>query len=425
MAHLLMVDSWVTEMGQFLPQAIERLGHSFTFVTRDLTHYLKKPPPKGWHPLLNAQNILTTDTNDAASLIRFAERYRTVVPFDGVITSCDYYLSTVAQLADHFGLPTTPADAFETARLKHRMRAALDRAELPNARYRVTTSWEETQAAASEIGYPVVLKPTDLCSSMFVVVAQDEATLRRAFQQLEDFPINTRKIAREPIFLIEEYLRGEEISVEAFTYQGETTIIGITDKSLSSPPAFIETGHMTPAVLPASDAEATTSLVKKALAAVGYTHGMSHTEVKLTPDGPRIVEINVRCGGGHISQLYRLTQGVDPVEMMVQLALGQRPTYEPEETGIKSAAVMYYVAPRGGTVAEVRGLNTLQDDPSVVEWHVPALAGTTLREPVDNNDCLGHVLTIDRDGPGVRAKAEAALARIELTYADERIGALA
>ncbi|MFN8632990.1 MAG: ATP-grasp domain-containing protein [Chloroflexota bacterium] len=425
MAHLLMVDSWVTEMGQFLPQAIERLGHTFTFATRDLTHYLKKPSPKGWHPLLNARSIVTTDTNDAASLIAWAERYHQFAPFDGVITSCDYYLSTVAQLAEHFGLPTTPPDAFETARLKHRMRAALDRAGLPNARYKVTTTWKETRAAAEAIGYPVVLKPTDLCSSMFVVVARDEQTLRGAFDQLDDFPINTRKITREPIFLVEEYLRGEEISVEAFTFDGQTTILGLTDKSLSEPPAFIETGHMTPAIVSPENAEATIDLVQKSLRAVGYTHGLSHTEVKLTPDGPRIVEINVRCGGGHISQLYRLTQGVDPVEMMVQLALGQRPTYEPKATGVQSATVMYYVAPRGGTVGQVRGLDGLDRDPNVVEWHLPDLAGTTLREPIDNNDCLGHVLTVDREGSGARAKAEAALARIELSYADERVGALA
>jgi biotin carboxylase len=424
MAHLLMVDSWVTEMGQFLPQAIEGLGHTFTFVTRDLTHYLKKPPPKGWHPLLNARNILTTETNDTAALIQFAERYHAIAPFDGVITSCDYYLSAVAQLAEHFGLPTTPPDAFETARLKHRMRAALDRAGLPNARYAVTRSWLETQVAAERIGYPVVLKPVDLCSSMFVVVAQDEATLRSAFDQLAAFPINTRKIPREPIFLIEEYLTGEEISVEAFTYDGQTTIIGLTDKSLSQPPAFIETGHMTPAIVEPSVAQASAELVTQALTAVGYTHGMSHTEVKLTPHGPRIVEINVRGGGGHISQLYRLVQGVDPVEMMVQLALGHRPAYEPRETGITSAAVMYYVAPRGGTITQVRGLDTLDANPNVVEWHLPNLVGTTLREPIDNNDCLGHVLCVDRAGSAARAQAEAALAQIELTYADERIGAL-
>jgi len=259
---------------------------------------------------------------------------------------------------------------------------------------------------------------------MFVVVAHDAATLRGAFDRLDDFPINTRKIPREPIFLIEEYLYGEEISVEAFTYAGETTVIGLTDKSLSAPPAFIETGHMTPAVVEPAVAQATIDLVKRALAAVGYTHGMSHTEVKLTPDGPRIVEINVRCGGGHISELYRLVHGVDPVEMMVQLALGQRPTYQPRATGITSAAVMYYVAPRGGTVAEVRGLGTLDADPHVAEWHLPPLAGTALREPVDNNDCLGHVLCTDTEGTGARARAEAALGRIELTYADERTAAL-
>jgi argininosuccinate lyase len=417
MAHLLMIDSWVTEMGQFLPQAIERLGHSFTFVTRDLHHYLKKPPPSGSHPLLNATNILKTETNDTPALIRFAERYRQLIPFDGVITSCDYYLSAVARLAEHFGLPTTPPDAFETARLKHRMRAALDVAGLPNSRYRVTVTWPETRAAAAEIGFPVVLKPVDLCSGMFVVVAHDEAELHQAFASLADFPINTRKMAREPIYLVEEFLVGEEFSVEALTYAGQTQIIGITDKSLSHPPAFIEDGHMVPALVDEASAAAMCELTRSALDAVGYAHGMSHTELKLTPAGPRIVEINVRCGGGHISELYRLVHGVDPVEMMVQLALGQRPTFEPRDTGIRSAAVSYVVPPRGGHVAAVHGTSTLDADPSVLHWALNPVAGTFVRDPIDNNDCIGHVLCVDREGHSARTLVEGAVARIEFEYA--------
>src|SRR5919197_184594 len=126
MAHLLMIDSWVTEMGQYLPEAIVRMGHSFTFVTRDLHHYLKKPLPGGKiHPLLYATNVLTTDTNDTSHLLDFVDRYRRLI-----------------------------ADA-----------------DLPNPAFGVASSWDEARGIAAEIGYPVVLKPADLCSSMVVTRA--------------------------------------------------------------------------------------------------------------------------------------------------------------------------------------------------------------------------------------------------------------
>jgi biotin carboxylase len=418
MAHLLMIDSWVMEMGYFLPEAILRLGHTFTLVTRDLHYYLRRPPPTGHHPLLDAQAILTFETNDTPALLDFVERYRAFQPYDGVITSCDYYLGVVAQIAGRLGLPTTSPAAFDTARLKHRMRQALADAGLPNPAFHLTSSWEEARAAAAEIGYPVVLKPVDLCAGMFVALADDEAGLHRAFVDLEGFPVNNRKQPRPPLFLIEEYLEGPEFSVEGFVYAGDPTIIGITDKSLTGYPAFIENGHMAPAALDPGDADALADLVRRALAAVGYSHGMFHTEVKLTPAGPRIVEINVRCCGGHISELYRRVLGVDPVEIMVQLALGQRPRFAPVDTGIKSAAVQYFVPPRGGYVTHVRGTETLADDPSIVHWHLNPLAGTHLREPVDNNDCLGHVVCVDREGLSARARAEAAIDRIELVYAE-------
>ncbi|MYW08502.1 carboxylate--amine ligase, partial [Streptomyces sp. SID2563] len=54
MAHLLMVESWVGSMSRLLPRAIREGGHEFTFLTRDLHHYLRSAPEGTRHPLLSA-----------------------------------------------------------------------------------------------------------------------------------------------------------------------------------------------------------------------------------------------------------------------------------------------------------------------------------------------------------------------------------
>src|ERR1700687_3003906 len=135
------------------------MGHTFTFVASNPDAYLARPPADAPHPLLAADQILTADTNDRPALVEFLEREHARLKFDGVTTACDYYLEHVAQAAARLGLPGPPPLAEETARLKHRMRQALDAAGLPNAAFRVADDWPAVHAAADALGFPVVLKP--------------------------------------------------------------------------------------------------------------------------------------------------------------------------------------------------------------------------------------------------------------------------
>jgi biotin carboxylase len=417
-AHLLVIESWITEMGHFVPQRIQSLGHRFTFVTRDLQHYLKSPHGGPAHPLLNAETIVERETNDEGALLDFLVEQHAVDPFDGVLTSCDYYLGTVARAAARLGLPGPPPDALDTARLKHRMRQAFFIAGLPNPAFRVATTWPEARDAAAALGYPLVFKPVDLSGGMFVALVPDESSLRAAFDRLEAFPINNRHQVRPREVLLETYMDGPEVSVDAVTINGQTTVLGLTDKSLTGAPYFIEDSHMFPAPVDPELAADTVELVRAALAAVGYTHGVSHTELRLTADGPRIVEINVRPGGGHISELHELVIGISPVELLVRLALGEQPDLTPRPTGVASAAVQYVVPPRGGTVTAIRGTELFENDPDLRHWELKPVVGTTLRAPIDNSDCMGHVQYVDRSGPGARARAERAVAHLRFEFDD-------
>jgi argininosuccinate lyase len=419
LAHLLMIESWVFSTAYLLPEAIHRLGHRFSLMTRDLGHYLNRPQAAGQvHPLLTADNIVKTETNDVAATVAIARRLHEVFRFDGVLTACDYYFDAVAAVAEALDLPGMRPGQVETARTKHLMRAALDRAGLPNVRWQLATDWNGAREAAARIGYPLVLKPVDLCASMFVSYVADEAELRAAYERLAAFGRNARQQQRPPRFLLEEYLVGEEVSVETCTYRDQTSVIGITDKVLAGFPGFIEVGHQFPAALDRPAADAATDLVVRALRAVGYSHGMGHVEVKLTADGPRIVEINPRVGGNYIFELIRLVSGLDTLGMLAQLAAGERPTLEPAETGIRSAGVRLLLPSRDGQVVDVRGLDSLEQDPRVVRWQVREVAGTEVRVPRDNNDYLGHVIAVDREGPGAGRYAAEAAARVELVYAE-------
>ncbi|WP_181359226.1 ATP-grasp domain-containing protein [Streptomyces sporangiiformans] len=411
MAHLLMVESWVGSMSRLLPRAIREGGHEFTFLTRDLHHYLRSAPEGAAHPLLGARNVITADTNATDALLPEIERLHEVLRFDGVITSCDYYLPTVARIAGHLGLPGSTPQAVEDACRKDATRRVLADAGVPGPRFAVHEEWADIARVAREIGYPLVVKPVDLCAGMYVRRVDDEEQLAAAVRALADLPVNARGQRREPVVLLEELLDGPEVSVETVSHAGAVHVVGVTDKSIGGAPAFIETGHMFPAALSGADAEAAEQTALAALKALGLTGGVvAHTEIKLTSAGPRVVEVNPRPAGNRITELVRHVTGIDLAAAFVEVSLGRRPDLRRSDTGLRSAAIGFLVPETSGTLESLDG-GELQDAPGVLEVQLAA-PGRQVKAAGSNNEYLGHVMAGDAESLGARDHVEVLLGEL-------------
>ncbi|MEV8310278.1 ATP-grasp domain-containing protein [Streptomyces flavidovirens] len=411
MAHLLMVESWVGSMSRLLPRSIREAGHEFTFLTRDLHHYLRSAPEGAAHPLLAARHVLTTETNDTEALLSFAERAHELLRFDGVITSCDYYLRTAARIAGRLGLPGPAPEAVENACRKDATRRVLAEAGLPGPRFAVCADWAEAADAAREIGYPLVLKPVDLCAGMFVRRVDDESALAHAYRALAGFPVNARGQRRDPVVLLEELLEGPEVSVETVSYGGTAHVVGVTDKSVGGAPAFIETGHMFPAALPPADTEAAVDTARLALKALGLDGVVAHTEIKLTADGPRVVEVNPRPAGNRITELIRHVTGIDLAAACVDVAIGREPDLRRRPTGLSSAAIGFLVPDTDGALEAIDGADTVRAADGLLELQL-ADPGKAVKAAGSNNEYLGHVMAGDTQGLGARDRVETLLAEL-------------
>lgn len=421
MAHFAMIESWLLSSGLLLPQRIRALGHRYTLICESAQRYRHFALIGQTHPVMAlARRVVELPTNDAAQLLPALEKLHAEDRFDGVITSCDYYLRAVALTAEQLGLPGAAPATVQVANSKHLMREAMRRAGLPGPLFATVKTWPEATTEAKRIGYRLIAKPVDLCASQLVRLVRDEAELERAFNEICALEHNARGQCRSPLVLLESFLSGPEVSVETVTFEGRTEVVGITDKSLVGFPYFVESGHMFPAPLAAGDAPAVAELAVQALTAVGYDHGVAHVEIKLTDAGPRVVEINTRVGGNWISELVRQVQERNPLDAMVSLALGQPWQQVAADTGVRSAAIQFLLPRRAGRIAGVDGWTELEHDDRIVDRQLrPDLAGRIVREPHDNDDYLGYVMCVDRDGHRARAMAESCIDSITLRYAEQ------
>jgi predicted ATP-grasp superfamily ATP-dependent carboligase len=119
----------------------------------------------------------------------------------------------------------------------------------------------------------------------------------------------------------EHTLSADVVSVESVVRSGVFTHVMVTGRFPYEPP-FRDTGGFLPSELERNEWESVCELAATAARIVGIRDGVIHTEIKMTPAGPRIVEINGRLGGG-VSKLIERIGGPSMYVWVMRLALGQ------------------------------------------------------------------------------------------------------
>ncbi|MFY1669648.1 ATP-grasp domain-containing protein [Plantactinospora sp. WMMB334] len=251
-------------------------------------------------------------------------------PVAGVLCYDELRVVPAAELARALGLPGPSPEAARACRDKAICRRLLDRAGVPQPRSVPVTDLPGAARAAERIGYPVVVKPRDMAGSVGVCLVEDPVQLAEAVRHAR--AVVFAGVPRHAGFLVEEYLVGPEVSVDTVVRDGRTVPVVVAHKSQDLKPTFEETGHLVRAGDDLLADAALTGILAAAHRAIGWTHGITHTEIRLTPSGPRIVEINGRFGGDLIPYLGQLATGVDLLEAAAALALGGTPALTPGRT---------------------------------------------------------------------------------------------
>jgi biotin carboxylase len=310
---------------------------------------------------------------------------------------------TAHEAAEELHAEVNSAAAIRFLADKHAMRDLLARHELSPVSFESAPTRHDVPAAVERIGRPAVVKPVALAGSRGVFLWQ-EARDRAAWTELVD------AYGYEGPFLVEEYLRGPEYSVETLSQDGRHRVVGITEKLLGAPPLFVEVGHVHPAPLPRDREQAIKELTVRFLTLCGYRFGPAHTEIIWTAHGPRIVESQARLGGDRIPKLVELAGGLD-IEQAIFTGLAGAPAEVPEPTA--TAAVRFFTFPPGH-VDGVRGLAKVRALPYVDELTLRLRPGDTAEEVRDSKGRQGHVIVSGATPELVRSRCAEVLAAIEL-----------
>jgi biotin carboxylase len=320
---------------------------------------------------------------------------------DGIVSpGADWTVGVAARVAERVGLrhPIDPATA-ALATNKQRQRAALARAGVDQPASRVITAYEEG------LPVPCVVKAPDR-------QGQRGLTLVRSQDDLPAAVADAIAASRSGSALVEELVEGPEVTVNAVSLDGRFVPLTVTDRLTAEPPAFgVALAHAWPS---GHDVSASVQAATLAAAALGIRNGPTYTQLRLGAEGPQVVEVAARLGGGHDAELCEAALGVDLNGLALAFALGEAPSGS--STRARSGAcVVFLVAPEGELVG-TDGIDRARAVEGVLDVLVYRRPGHVFGPLRRGSDRAGAILAVgdSRDDALARARRAAEAVRFQV-----------
>lgn len=333
-------------------------------------------------------------------------------PVDAVVAVDDQGVVVAARAAELLGLPHNPPEAAARTRDKGELRRALDAAEVPQPRWAPIDDPERVP----DVGFPCVVKPTGLSGSQGVIRADDTAAARAAAHRAHD-------IACGGPLLVEEFVPGPEVAVEALLREGTLEVLAVFDKpDPLDGPYFEETIYVTPSRLPAAVLDTVTRVAADAARAIGLREGPVHAELRITPDPThatgapdaqvRVIDVAARSIGGLCARALRFGAGISLEEVILRHALGL-PLADLTREGAASGVMMLPI-PRSGTLRAVHGQDAARAVPGIVGLELSIHPGRPLVALPEGDRYLGFLFARGATPDDVEASLRRAHAHLDV-----------
>lgn len=348
------------------------------------------------------ESVHIVNFNETVLAVKLAETIHSTAPFDAIWTFTEQAVEITSLVAGELNFPRIPYETVQLAQDKSKFRKCLNDHGLSTVAFMQSDRMDEIRRFCMEVGYPVVAKPVDGAGSKNVFIIENERELEYVFQEHNQFSR----------YIVEEYLDGPEISVEFISFDGVHYPLVITDKMVI-PKRCVEIGHTIPSKFSSklSLKQEIFHLVKQMLDLIGFRTGPSHTEIKLTSKGPKIIEVNIRPAGDFIPYMIKKALGYDVFSETLKYLTGQPHSVPHLQQG--AAAVRYFQFP-AGICEEITGVDEVRQDPNLIWLEFNLKPGDMIPDAVDTYTRSGCVVVKGETAEQAAAHVEQLMRKIRV-----------
>jgi len=284
------------------------------------------------------------------------------------------------------GLPHNSPSAAIAARDKFVMRQSLLSGKVLSPKFMSFQHNANPEEITKQIHYPCVLKPLLLNGSRGVIRANNPAEFKTAWHCIRNILSNS--VGTQ--IMVEDYIPGNEVAVEALITDKGIKILAIFDKP--DPligPFFEETIYVTPSRLPQeAQLEIETTLISAAKA-LGLRFGPIHAEFRINERGVWPIEIAGRTIGGLCSNILSFGSGLSLEELVLLQASGSN--IEKFAADDRSKGVMMIPIPKRGILRKITGIEQAESIAAIDKIEITAKLNYPLTPLPEGDGYLGFI----------------------------------
>lgn len=336
---------------------------------------IEKIKDKGYNPIVVslvedepgmviAQDKILADFCNQELMLEYARQYNVC----GIITDqTDIPVRTVAYVSERLNFPTI---GYETACLftdKYKMRARCEELGIKTIRHRLVSTLDEARSFFRELGNDAILKPINNQGSKGIYKVSSESELENKYN-------DSVKYSRSEPILIEEYIVGEEVVIEAMVHNYEVTNLICGDTHyFDIPDAFSAKERIFPS-------KKSLNIIGKAyeqnitiIKGFGLKQGITHAEYIIKDNDVYLLEIAARGGGVYISSdIIPLMTSVDTSSFLIDIATGKLGNTPVVKDNNKVVCYRAFFLPQG-EVVQVNGINEVAQLPYIHHHNLLAI----------------------------------------------------
>lgn len=333
-----------------------------------------------------ADEAILMSTKDVEGMVRESKKFAQNSPIHGVITAGTDASMTVAAVASALQLPGIRFVDAEAASNKVKMRQRLKEFGMPIPRFAPVWSLLDAKEALDSLTFPLVMKPADNMGARGVIKVNHKDDLPTAFR-------HAKRFCPTGELILEEYMEGPELSVDALAFHGQIRMTGIADRIIEREPYFIEVGHNMPSAMPKEILEEVERVMAGGMRALGIHLGAGKGDIKVTKEGVKIGEIAARLSGGFMSAFtYPLSTGVNLNRAALLISLGETP--DNLDPVLSRVSIERSLLSKPGKLISIGGVEEIKKIDGVSEVFIQSKPGDIIKEPTNNIDKSGHVIIV-------------------------------
>jgi hypothetical protein len=318
--------------------------------------------------ICDLKEVFLCDFRDLPAIAEFADR----IGADAVVSDeCDYSFFAQALVAERRNLPGPTLAEAQKATNKWIQRECAKQSGVLQPAYRLCRTFSEAEFAASDLGYPVVVKPVDNRGSFGVNKVEDPSVLRSAYH-LAIANSHSRLV------LVEEFIAGIHITIDGYCFQqsGHRSL-ALASKKMLGGEKQVAMEIVYPGELPEFTYQHALKVNDQVVQALGYKFGMTHAEYMVTPSGAcYLIEIANRGGGVYTSAtILSAVSGVDATKELVLDALGVQQEFFKNIDPLRNGVCLSFFKFEPGVFDGVHGADIVESDSRTLAFRLMVKSG--------------------------------------------------